>query len=370
MEDLICDAFLVFAKKKGEQRMVYAINQNSIYKNKEQFLADLKNGKITRKMIQENSHELTNVSIHEVSSEEISKNYNDIRKNAFTIDELNADPKDKILYTTTQMIHNFYNGIINENELKEKIQKVFNERMGVRVADQTQKIKAQQTQVLYDVYDYFQRANTRSVTMRINNQGFFRGDTIQKRITKTDNHAKNLEGEVGEESSNKEITNPKIFMERLKKNIEQQIILGSDKIKKSENESQNYNFRFLPKESTFVTKEEKESKNTMGLTVQQDMLLSETIKATFPKLEEDEDGNKKDKTYGIVMDEHGIRCCEQGATEYEWEIVFSDESQFKKAMDRIDNPLIPDKNRTLEERNARAKERQFYDALLKKLEKL
>lgn len=79
-----------------------------------------------------------------------------------------------------------------------------------------------------------------------------------------------------------------------------------------------------------------------------DMLLSDTLKVTFPTdatNESDEDA--EDVLYMVAMDEKGIRCIKNGSDTYEWEIEFEDDSQYEAARDflgwaspRMDNLLF------------------------------
>jgi flavodoxin len=81
--------------------------------------------------------------------------------------------------------------------------------------------------------------------------------------------------------------------------------------------------------------------------VQMDMLTTETVQARFPLQAVDEDGNQQEDLYLVAIDMNGIRCSKPGSDEYEWEIVFTDESQYEKATafmdwtnDHMDNFLF------------------------------
>ena len=65
--------------------------------------------------------------------------------------------------------------------------------------------------------------------------------------------------------------------------------------------------------------------------MQMNMLVSETVQARFPLQEVDEEGNHKEEMYLIAVDKDGIRCSKPGQDEYEWEILFTDESQYENA---------------------------------------
>lgn len=65
--------------------------------------------------------------------------------------------------------------------------------------------------------------------------------------------------------------------------------------------------------------------------MQMNMLVSETVQARFPLQEEDEEGNRTEEMYLIAVDKDGIRCSKPGQDEYEWEILFTDESQYENA---------------------------------------
>lgn len=79
-----------------------------------------------------------------------------------------------------------------------------------------------------------------------------------------------------------------------------------------------------------------------------DMLLSDTLKVTFPTdatNESDEDA--EDVFYMVAMDEKGIRCIKNGSDTYEWKIEFEDDSQYEAVRDflgwaspRMDNLLF------------------------------
>ena len=65
--------------------------------------------------------------------------------------------------------------------------------------------------------------------------------------------------------------------------------------------------------------------------MQMNMLMSETVQARFPLQKVDEEGNRKEEMYLIAVDKDGIRCSKPGQDKYEWEILFTDESQYKNA---------------------------------------
>jgi L-rhamnose mutarotase len=77
-------------------------------------------------------------------------------------------------------------------------------------------------------------------------------------------------------------------------------------------------------------------KTEMISDVQMDMLSTETVQARFPLQAVDEDGKQKEDLYLVAIDKNGIRCSKPGSDEYEWEIVFTDESQYEKATDFMD----------------------------------
>ena len=64
---------------------------------------------------------------------------------------------------------------------------------------------------------------------------------------------------------------------------------------------------------------------------QEESTVSETVQARFPLQEVDEEGNRKEEMYLIAVDKDGIRCSKPGQDEYEWEILFTDESQYENA---------------------------------------
>ena len=57
------------------------------------------------------------------------------------------------------------------------------------------------------------------------------------------------------------------------------------------------------------------------------------VQARFPFEEVDEEGNRKEDMYLITVDKNGIHCSKPGQDEYEWEILFTDESQYEKAIE-------------------------------------
>ena len=67
--------------------------------------------------------------------------------------------------------------------------------------------------------------------------------------------------------------------------------------------------------------------------IQVNMLVSETVQARFPLEEVDEEGNRKEDMYLITVDKDGIHCSKPGQDKYEWEILFTDESQYEKAIE-------------------------------------
>ena len=67
------------------------------------------------------------------------------------------------------------------------------------------------------------------------------------------------------------------------------------------------------------------------LTGQEESIVLDTVQARFPLQEVDEEGNRKEEMYLIAVDKDGIRCSKPGQDEYEWEILFTDESQYENA---------------------------------------
>ena len=67
--------------------------------------------------------------------------------------------------------------------------------------------------------------------------------------------------------------------------------------------------------------------------MQVNMLVSETVQARFPLEEVNEEGNRKEDIYLIAVDKDGIHCSKPGQDEYEWEILFTDESKYEKAIE-------------------------------------
>ncbi len=70
-------------------------------------------------------------------------------------------------------------------------------------------------------------------------------------------------------------------------------------------------------------------KSTNPLMGQEESIVSDTVQARFPLQEVDEEGNRKEEMYLIAVDKDGIRCSKPGQDEYEWEILFTDESQYE-----------------------------------------
>lgn len=70
--------------------------------------------------------------------------------------------------------------------------------------------------------------------------------------------------------------------------------------------------------------------------VQMDMLSAETVQARFTLQEVDEEGNPKEDLYLIAIDKNGIRCSKAGSDEYEWQIIFTDESQYQRTVEFMD----------------------------------
>ncbi len=64
---------------------------------------------------------------------------------------------------------------------------------------------------------------------------------------------------------------------------------------------------------------------------QEESTVSETVQARFPLQEVDEEGNRKEDMYLIAVDKDGIRCSKPGQDKYEWEILFTEESQYESA---------------------------------------
>lgn len=67
-----------------------------------------------------------------------------------------------------------------------------------------------------------------------------------------------------------------------------------------------------------------------------DLLLSETVQARFPSPELDEEGNPTERLYRTAIDESGIRCILAGEEDYFWEIEFTEEGQYQKAVEFLD----------------------------------
>ena len=81
-----------------------------------------------------------------------------------------------------------------------------------------------------------------------------------------------------------------------------------------------------------VAEEVEKKKEAAGIgDARHDMLVSSTVQARFPSQEYDDAGERLDDIYLIAMDRDGIRCSKAGSSEYEWMIVFEDESQYERA---------------------------------------
>lgn len=57
------------------------------------------------------------------------------------------------------------------------------------------------------------------------------------------------------------------------------------------------------------------------------LLVSDTLICRFP----DDNSQEEEQLYLIVVDGNGIRCMKANSTEYEWEIVFDNEAEYKMA---------------------------------------
>lgn len=65
--------------------------------------------------------------------------------------------------------------------------------------------------------------------------------------------------------------------------------------------------------------------------VQMQMLISETLQIRVPVQDSDEIGTHMEDTYLIAIDRDGIRCSKPGQDKYEWELLFTDETQYWRA---------------------------------------
>ena len=70
-------------------------------------------------------------------------------------------------------------------------------------------------------------------------------------------------------------------------------------------------------------------RTTNQLKGEEESTVSEIVQARFPLEEVDEEGNRKEEIYLIAVDKDGIRCSKPGQDEYEWQILFTDESQYE-----------------------------------------
>lgn len=125
--------------------------------------------------------------------------------------------------------------------------------------------------------------------------------------------------------------------------IEEKISIGGQSFTQKEWEELLAKFDALMEEIKEAVAEEIEKKKEAAeeSDARTDMLVSETVQARFPSQEPEEN------LYLIAMDAEGIRCSRAGSSEYEWQIVFTDESQYQSASEflewskgRMDNFLF------------------------------
>lgn len=125
--------------------------------------------------------------------------------------------------------------------------------------------------------------------------------------------------------------------------IEEKISIGGQSFTQKEWEELLAKFDALMEEIKEAVAEEIEKKKEAAeeSDARTDMLVSETVQARFPSQEPEKN------LYLIAMDAEGIRCSRAGSSEYEWQIVFTDESQYQSASEflewskgRMDNFLF------------------------------
>lgn len=114
--------------------------------------------------------------------------------------------------------------------------------------------------------------------------------------------------------------------------IEEKIAIGGQAFTQKEWEELLTKFDAVMEEIREAVAEEVEKKEEAAqeADARMDMLVSEMVQARFSSQETEED------IYLIAMDADGIRCCRAGSSEYEWQIVFTDESQYQRAAELME----------------------------------
>lgn len=124
------------------------------------------------------------------------------------------------------------------------------------------------------------------------------------------------------------------MMEKIESgDIEEEFQIGSESFTLKEWDELLAKFDAVMEEIRIAVAEEVEKKKAAAEAsdARTDMLVSSTVQARFPSQELDEAGDRLDTIYLIAMDCNGIRCSKAGSSEYEWKIVFEDESQYQRA---------------------------------------
>ena len=97
----------------------------------------------------------------------------------------------------------------------------------------------------------------------------------------------------------------------------------------------NFMDRYIKETEEAGVKQAEESGQTQEVDsitdLQINMLVSDTVQARFPLQEMDKEGSRMEEMYLIAVDKDGIRCSKPGQDKYEWEILFTDESQYESA---------------------------------------
>lgn len=150
--------------------MAVKVMSQASYTSAKEVMDAMRRGELNRETLQKNSKDILEISMRQLSHEEICETYGDIKFQELKPEGIYSWEKNRLFNETTSIMKDYYAGKINQDEVKAKIKNYVEEFAGP--SDQTNCAYSKQavTQVLADVYEYFTMANTRQAVAKNNEE--------------------------------------------------------------------------------------------------------------------------------------------------------------------------------------------------------
>lgn len=137
------------------------------YSSVKKIMDAFRKGELNRETLQKNSKDVLEISMRQLSHEEICETYGNIKFRELKPGGIYNWEKNRLFDETTSIMKDYYAGKIDQDEVKAKIKNYVEEFAGPSDGVYS---KQQITQVLADVYEYFTCANTRQAVAKNNEE--------------------------------------------------------------------------------------------------------------------------------------------------------------------------------------------------------